>query len=48
MFTVLSALPISFSELISTLLLDCVRINFTGFVVIEMSTGGVFCLWPYV
>lgn len=44
MFIVLSALPIYLSELISTLLLDCVSINFTGFIVIKMSTGGVCCL----
>lgn len=40
MFTVPSALPIYLSELISTLLLDCVSINFTGFIVIKNEYWG--------
>lgn len=43
-FTVPSALPIYLSELLSTLFLDYVSINFSGFIVIKMSTGGVCCL----
>lgn len=42
--TVPSALPIYLSELLSTLLLDYVSINFSGFIVIKVSTGGVCCL----
>lgn len=40
MLTIPSAWPV-----ISTPLLDCVSINFTGFIVRKMSTGGVCCLY---